>query len=161
MYIYSIGPIIKFVKTNSYLVSNETNKYSAMMNIIKNIPFLANILNESCDDKIESTELEIKTILGEDDFDVSLFSKTELLIGEKYSRLVFRCNILSKEYFYVFRNSVYSLAASMRKEDCSEYKNINEAVYSLLDNFLQNAIDVENNKQSLEDLINTWAPSLD
>ena len=161
MYIYSIGPIIKFVKTNSYLVSTERDKFSAMMNIIKNIPFLVTILNESCDDEIESTELEIKTILGEDDFDVALFSKEELLIGEKYSRLVFRCNIFTKEYFYVFRNSTYELAATMRKEDGREYTNINEAVYSLLDNFLQDAIDVENNKQSLEDLINTWAPSLD
>ena len=81
MYVYSIKSIVDFVKTNQYLVSKEENKYSAMMDIIKNIPFFANILNESCDDEIECTQLEIKEILGECDFDISSYSETELLIG--------------------------------------------------------------------------------
>lgn len=158
MYTYSTNPIINFAKTNHYLVSKESDKYSAMMNIIKNIPILAKELDSFSQAKLESTKLELKAILSDFKFNLDSFSKDDLELGGKYSNLVFRCNIFNKEHFYIFRNSVYDLASNMYKEEGRNFKDIDDAVDSLLWNFLYNIHEVEMGKESLENLIDTWTP---
>lgn len=152
--------VIQFAKNNYSLVAHESDKYLAMINIIRNIPILTNELNNSSVEELQSIKLELKTIFSDFHFNTDTFSAEELALGTKYSNLVFKCNIFNEDNFYVFRNSVYQLASNMCKEKESDLKDINDAIDLLLYNFLYNSHEVESGKDSLENLINIWAPHL-
>ena len=162
MFVFCNKKIIDFVKDNSYLVKDEKNEYLAMLEIIKSIPVLAEEYNECNDDEREDTKTLIKIMLTDFSYLLDDYKEEDLASDswEKYSNLVYGCNIFRKENFYIFSNSVCELAMDMRSEDGRDYASIDEAIGVLLNNFISE-IESVNSREDLEELINVWGETRD
>lgn len=156
MYCYSIESITNFVALNSRLVEKEKDKFSAMMNIIYNIPSLSKELENSCDDEIEDTKEIIKLILADYSSVLYNFHSKDLTLAEKYSFLLFGANIFNKEYFYQFVSSTYKLALGLQDENGNCYNSLEKSFEVLLNVFIKDCTSIEYGVLSFSDFLYKW-----
>lgn len=79
----------------------------------------------------------------------------------KVSEMVFGYNAIDERNYYKFKLSVLDLATEMYNEPLRGYENVDEAVYSLMNNFYNDAYSVLLGRMSFDELKYTWSVSSD
>lgn len=82
----------------------------------------------------------------------------EYCVG-KVSEMVFGYNITEKRNYCKFKESVLDLAIKMYKEPHRGFESVDEAVFSLMDNFYYDACLVLKNKNTIDELKDIWCES--